>query len=242
VPSVNNILFARSTTNSQTLAELQTVLTPRESNSKTGVVSFISTSGASANFLRPDSTNSTTASLLSENGTTVIGVTDDYDGRTRTTTPDIGAYQFDVNYLWTGGNSNWNNANNWNLAKVPVGSKDINISSGTPRLDTNISLQTGKTLLLSGTGSLVIEPTKSLTIAGTADFGGKSVTLQSDTTGSGSIGQITGTLSNASNVTVQRFVSGGKRAFRFSDQTNRKFHETKNRTGHPGLLQTRRTT
>ncbi|MFN5026027.1 MAG: T9SS type A sorting domain-containing protein, partial [Bacteroidota bacterium] len=41
-----------------------------------------------------------------------------------------------------------------------------------------------------------------------ANFGGKPVTLKSDSTGTASIGQITGTLSDATNVTVERYIPG----------------------------------
>ena len=63
------------------------------------------------------------------------------------------------------------------------------------------------------TGSLTINPGKILTIAGTADFGGNSVILKSDATGTGSIGTISGTLNNATNVTVERYIPA-KRAWR----------------------------
>jgi hypothetical protein len=97
---------------------------------------------------------------------------------------------------------------------VPDGSTDIAIASGTPTLNTDFTLPAGKSLTLSGTGSLVIAAGKTLTIAGTADFGGKPVTLQSTVSGDAAIGQITGTLSNASQVTVERYIGTAKRAWR----------------------------
>ena len=67
---------------------------------------------------------------------------------------------------------------------------------------------------ISGTGaSLTINPNAILTIAGTADFGGKSVTLKSDATGNAAIGQVTGSLTGATNVTVERYIPA-KRAWR----------------------------
>jgi hypothetical protein len=97
---------------------------------------------------------------------------------------------------------------------VPDGSTDIAIASGTPTLNTDFTLPAGKSLTLSGTASLVIAAGKTLTIAGTADFGGKPVTLQSTVSGDAAIGQITGTLSNASQVTVERYIGTAKRAWR----------------------------
>ncbi len=68
-----------------------------------------------------------------------------------------------------------------------------------------------------GTGaSLVIKPTASLTV-GTGvlvNFNNQSVTLQSDATGTAIIGNVAGTLSGATNVTVERFISA-KKAYRF---------------------------
>jgi hypothetical protein len=68
-------------------------------------------------------------------------------------------------------------------------------------------------LTLSGTGTLTINSASTLTIAGTADFGGKAVTIKSDATGNGAIGQVTGTLSGATNVTVERYIPA-KRSWR----------------------------
>jgi hypothetical protein len=96
-------------------------------------------------------------------------------------------------------------------------------STSTPVVTFNadVSVGTGSSFLINA-GSLIIAPGKGLTIAGTANFNNNNVTLQSNATGTGYLGQITGTLSNASNVTVQRFIVGGpsngtpgRRAFRF---------------------------
>jgi hypothetical protein len=115
---------------------------------------------------------------------------------------------------WIGSNGNWNNTANWSLSAIPLSTDNITISSGNPILDINFTLDALGALTISGTGALTINPTKTLTIAGTADFGGKSVTIKSDASGTGSIGKITGTLSNASNITVETFIPAGKRAYR----------------------------
>jgi hypothetical protein len=76
------------------------------------------------------------------------------------------------------------------------------------------SLTVNGAMSISGTGtSFTINPNAILTIAGTANFGGKSVTLKSDASGTAAIGQVTGTLSNATNVTVERYIPA-KRAWR----------------------------
>jgi hypothetical protein len=122
-------------------------------------------------------------------------------------------YTFNFSNDWIGANGNWNTVGNWSFATVPSSSDHITISSGSPVLDVDYTLPVGKTLTLSGTGGLTINPGKILTIAGTADFGGKTVTIKSDNSGTGIIGQVTGTLSNATNVTVERYIPA-KRAWR----------------------------
>lgn len=115
---------------------------------------------------------------------------------------------------WVGSTSNaWSTAANWSCNSVPSSTDSIIISSGAPQLDTNFTLGSGGTLTLSGSGTLTINPTSLLTIEGTANFGDKSVTIKSDNTGTGTIGQVTGTLSNATNVTVERYIPA-KRAWR----------------------------
>jgi hypothetical protein len=116
------------------------------------------------------------------------------------------------NGTWLGGNGSWNNATNW-CGGIPTASTNVVISNGNPILDVNHTLNSGSTLTLSGTASLTINPNAILTIAGTADFGGKSVTLKSDATGTAAIGQVTGSLSGATNVTVERYIPA-KRAWR----------------------------
>jgi hypothetical protein len=102
--------------------------------------------------------------------------------------------------------TNWSTASNWSNNAVPDGTKDIEIPVGNPILNTNFTVQAGKSLTLSGTGTLTVAPTASLTVQGTADFGGKAVLLQSSVAGDAVIGEITGTLSNATNVTVERYI------------------------------------
>jgi len=115
---------------------------------------------------------------------------------------------------WIGANGNWNTAANWSFATVPSSSDHVTISSGSPVLDVDYTLPVGKTLTLSGTGGLTINPGKVLTITGTANFGGMPVTFKSDITGTAMLGTSTGTLSGATNVKVERYIPLGKRAFR----------------------------
>lgn len=99
-----------------------------------------------------------------------------------------------------------------NILKVTIGTTTPS-TSPIVTLTTDFTVNTGSTLLLTD-GSLVLSAAKKLTIIGTANFNGKSVTLKSDATGSASISANT-TISNATNVTVERYISfqRGYRAF-----------------------------
>lgn len=142
---------------------------------------------------------------------------------------------------WTGAtNTNWSTASNWSNALVPDGTYDIEIPSGNPVLDTAYTVQTGSDLTISGTGTLTIAPTASLTVEGTTNFGGNLVTLQSDATGTATIGEVSGTLSNATNVTVERYIPA-KRAWRLltaplKGTTNNTIADNWQGTTNEGLL------
>lgn len=118
---------------------------------------------------------------------------------------------------WTGAVSDsWNTGGNWSTGSVPTSNDNIAIDSNTANntiLDTNYTLAVGQKLTLSGTGTLAIDALSRLTIAGIADFGGKSVTIKSTSSGTGTLGQVTGTLTGATNVTVERYIPA-KRAWR----------------------------
>jgi hypothetical protein len=123
----------------------------------------------------------------------------------------------DTPNTWTGTTSNsWNTSGNWSLGTVPTSSDNIVISSNgsnAPVMDVDVTIPAGKSLTLTG-GELTIAPGKVLTIAGTANFGGRPVTFKSDATGAGMFGPLTGTLTGATNVKVERYIPSGKRAFR----------------------------
>ena len=142
---------------------------------------------------------------------------------------------------WTGAtNTNWSTASNWSNDLVPDGTYDIEIPSGNPVLDTAFTVATGSDLTISGTGSLTIAPTASLTVVGTTNFGGNSVILQSNATGTATIGEVSGTLSNATNVTVERYIPA-KRAWRLltaplKGTTNNTIADNWQGTTNEGLL------
>ncbi|WP_333877834.1 Ig-like domain-containing protein [Flavobacterium sp.] len=141
-----------------------------------------------------------------------------YEGNCNTTTCQSVTITVNTTNTWLGTtNSSWNNAANWSCG-VPDANDNIVIATSSPNapiLNVDFTLVSGRTLTLSGTGSLTIGSQSNLTIAGNADFGGKSVTILSDANGTGAIGQVSGSLNNATNVTVERYIPLGKRAFRF---------------------------
>jgi len=84
----------------------------------------------------------------------------------------------------------------------------LNINAG------SLTTGTNNLVLTAGTGSATLAPGTSLIISGgTTNFNNQLVTLQSNVTGTASIGQIAGTLNNSTNVTLQQYIPGN-RAFR----------------------------
>jgi Secretion system C-terminal sorting domain/Fibronectin type III domain len=117
-----------------------------------------------------------------------------------------------VSKAWIGGNGNWNVGANWSDGLVPVSSDQLTISSGNPQL--NVDYEVGGSLTISGTGSLTVTAGKTLTISGTADFGGKSVVFKSNALATAQLGVVSGTLINDDNVTVERFIPNTGRRWR----------------------------
>ena len=92
-PSAANLIYvegsATATNPQQTLTAYKAFVAPRESNSVTEDVPFLSTTGTTATFLH---INPAVPTQAESGGTPVAGITTDYDGDARNaTTPDIGA-------------------------------------------------------------------------------------------------------------------------------------------------------
>lgn len=140
-------------------------------------------------------------------------ITTDYLAKTRTV-PTMGAFEgIASNISWVGTTNNlWNVGSNWSTGVVPISSNTISIATGTPILNQDFTV-TGD-LIVSGTGTLTINPANTLTVSGIADFGDKNVTFKSDATATARFGTFTGVLWNAHNVTVERYIPA-RRAYRF---------------------------
>ncbi|MBK7667784.1 MAG: T9SS type A sorting domain-containing protein [Sphingobacteriaceae bacterium] len=83
-PSASNVIYYDGTTSYQTLATYQAAVTPRETNSGTENTPFLSTVGASTNFLHVDPV---LPSLTESGAVNIAGITDDYDADIRQGNP-----------------------------------------------------------------------------------------------------------------------------------------------------------
>ena len=222
-PGESNLIYSDGTSSAQTMADYKAgvftagTIAPRDANSFTEAwtsSSFESVTGSSANYLQPATTLLT---LAESRGNTISLTSPDYNNVVRPglggTGYDIGAYEFSgqvPSFTWNGSvGTGWNTASNWFHGLVPSSTDHITISSGKPILDVDFTV--AGSLTISGTGGLTINPLKSLTISGTADFGGKSVTFRSDATGAARLGVVSGTLSNATNVSIERYLPSGRK-------------------------------
>jgi hypothetical protein len=102
VPSASNLIFYDGTNSDQTLAAYQTRVAPRESNAITENPVFSSIVGSAPDYLHIPAA---TPSFLESGGTTIAGITTDWDADVRpgpagsvnggAVAPDIGADEFD---------------------------------------------------------------------------------------------------------------------------------------------------
>jgi hypothetical protein len=144
------------------------------------------------------------------------------DATTASFFPSIGSGNYvllrEAQNKWAGTiSSSWNVAGNWSANFVPTSTDDVVIDTNganAPILNVDFTLGSTNNFKISNTGTLTIAPGKALTITGNADFGDKSVVFKSDITGSGVFGTLSGTLSGASQVTIERYIPA-QRSFRF---------------------------
>ncbi|MBL0357928.1 MAG: hypothetical protein IPP72_14085 [Chitinophagaceae bacterium] len=103
------------------------------------------------------------------------------------------------------GSGNWTDNARWSCGTAPSINDVITIASGAiVTLNTNFTV--AGNLSMAATSKLIVSPTSSLTVSGSADFAGQPVIFKSDNTGTASLGQVTGTLTGATNVTVERYI------------------------------------
>lgn len=91
IPSTSHLIFYDGTNSKQTLSDYISFVTPRDVNSKTENVNFLSTDVASSDLLKINPAIGTVV----ESGAKVLSITTDFYGNTRNAaTPDIGANEF----------------------------------------------------------------------------------------------------------------------------------------------------
>ena len=98
------------------------------------------------------------------------------------------------------------NGSGWVQAAQPPGSSNNVTILHATTMDVDFTVGASKTFTITSPGTLSINPGKTLAITGNANFGGRSVTLKSTASGTASIGEITGSLTGATSVTVERYI------------------------------------
>lgn len=157
--------------------------------------------------VRAYSANSTSANSATDSVTTYRDIaTADFRTKASGNFSSTGTWE----YNHTG--SNYQDA-----TQVPGTGNNITVQNGhTLTIDNNFTVGTGKTLTMNATSNMVINHDARLSFTGNGSLNGQSVLLKSSANGTASIGQITGTLTGATNVTVERFIGipTAKRAWR----------------------------
>lgn len=112
------------------------------------------------------------------------------------------------------GTGNWSDGSHWSCGVKPASTEYVAISTGgNATLDESFTV--ANNLLMNETSTLTIGSGVSLTVTGTADFNGQHVTIKSDNSGTGAIGNSPGTINGASNVTIERYIpQNSSRAWR----------------------------
>ena len=168
----------------------------------------------------------TSASLSNTSGTpvTVTGVAEGTPNITYTvttnscpTTVSKSMRVYNPDYI-TKADGNFSNAATWHIDRddntfaegvaVPTTGNYTSIRViNTLALDQDFQVQAGKSFsLVTVGGTMSISPSKVFSSGGTVNFNGKAVTVRSDATGTGAIGQMATAISNATNVTVERYI------------------------------------
>ncbi|MEI6436851.1 MAG: hypothetical protein WCP32_18660, partial [Bacteroidota bacterium] len=135
-------------------------------------VSDISSNVASATLFTATSTGKLTinsGSIIANIGVTGTGISDDYDGKPRSTsTPDIGSDEFTAATTWTGTiSSDWNVLINWS-AGVPGVSADITIPGSLTNYPTISFAVSCKSMIIQSGGSIL--GNQYLTLSGSSVF------------------------------------------------------------------------
>ena len=130
--SNNNLFFGTSglytdgTNTDTTIAAFKTRVTPRDAASKVQSPAFTSTTGSDSTYLHFATGD---ANFAGNNGAVISGYTTDFDGDTRTSTPDIGADEWDNGILYPPTISSFSTANTTspNVVLCQAGGQSVTI-------------------------------------------------------------------------------------------------------------------
>lgn len=172
-------------------------------------------------FSNANGVNATDFKLLNTSlqGVGISGIITDYLNQSRLLNT-IGA--FDTYNFVDGSESNiyigtanglWSLPSNWSLNHTPIADENIFITTNTVQLDQDYSLNSTYILKVYNNGGIIVNPNKTLTINGSADFGNRPVLFKSDATGYGQLGTVSGTITGATNVQSENYVAA-RRAYR----------------------------
>ena len=144
---------------------------------RTATVKDANSYNANPNFTSPVSLKPVAGSYLT--GITVTGITTDYEGTTRSTPPDAGAFEGSEAGRWLGGTSaDWAVTSNWDNGILPTSSDNVVIFAwpankphvtsdpGSPALCNNLTISAGANLTIDAGKALTV--TNTVTNNGTA--------------------------------------------------------------------------
>lgn len=203
-PSPKNLIYYDTNTGDQTIEDYLIRCASYEQNSISEDAPFISTSNLHI--------QTSAVSYIDGGGQFISSVTDDFDGDIRdTSNPDIGADEYECDYIvWRGTSStDWGSSVNWQKQQIPAASDNVvipDVSGKSNNFPIITSAAEANSLTIQNGANLQINPDYSLTINGTMtnNAGISGLIIKSDATGTGSF--INGTTNVPA--TVERYLSG----------------------------------
>ncbi len=203
-PDAKHLIYYDTNVADQTLAQYKTRTNTYELNSITEDAPYISSTNL--HIL-------TSAITEIDGGGQVIPlITADFDANARdATTPDIGADEYNCDFIvWRGTtNTDWATATNWRKQQVPSSSDDVvipDVSAKSNNFPILTSAGATNNLTIYSGANLQINPNFSLSVNGTMSnqAGNSGLVIKSDATGTGSFINATASVP----ATVERYLTG----------------------------------